>query len=82
MPANMTKIGEDGRIVIPAVFRKKMGLKPGDELIILLEEDGIRLLTPQQGIKRAQALVRQYVPEGKSLVDELIQERRKESLNG
>ena len=32
-----------------------------------------------QAIRRAQALVRRYVPAGRSLVDELIAERRAES---
>ena len=33
-------------------------------------------MTPRQAIKQAQALVRGHVPEGHSLVDELIAERR------
>lgn len=30
-------------------------------------------------MKRAQAIIRQFVPEGVSLVDELIEERRREA---
>jgi hypothetical protein len=36
------------------------------------------VVTPQEGIRRAQALVRSYVPEGRKLSDELIEERRQE----
>lgn len=40
------------------------------------EEVRIHLLTPDAGIRRAQSLVRFYIPEGRSLSDELIEERR------
>ena len=33
----------------------------------------------QAAIRRAQALVRSYIPEGRSLADELIEERKGES---
>ena len=42
------------------------------------EEVKAHLLTPSTGIRRAQALVRSYIPEGRRLSDELIEERRKE----
>ena len=73
------KLGESGRLVIPASCRKALGLKPGDEVILLLEEGEVRLLTPQRAVQRAQALVRRYVPQGRSLVEELLRERRKEA---
>ncbi|GAA6616220.1 hypothetical protein NUACC26_020200 [Scytonema sp. NUACC26] len=40
----------------------------------------VRICTLKQAIKRAQEIVRRYVPEGRSLSDELITERRQESL--
>ena len=56
-----------------------MGVGVGDELVLVLEDEGVRLLTPRQAVKRAQVLVRKYVPAGASLADELIEERRKET---
>lgn len=75
----MTKLGEGGRLVIPAEYRKAMGVDTGDELVLILEENSLRVLTPKEGIRRAQALVRSYIPEGRLLSDELIEDRRKES---
>jgi AbrB family looped-hinge helix DNA binding protein len=75
----LTKMGEGGRLVIPAEYRKALGVKPGDELVLVLEENSLRVLTPREGIRRAQALVRAYVPEGVRLSDELIEERRREA---
>ena len=72
----LTKMEEGGRLVIPAEYRKALGVKPGDELVLVLEENSLRVLTPREGIRRAQALVRAYVPEGIRLSDELIEDRR------
>jgi AbrB family looped-hinge helix DNA binding protein len=75
----MTKIGEGGRVVIPAEYRKALEMEVGDMVILLLEEGAIRLLTPHESIRRAQAAIRSYIPEGSNLADELIAERRRES---
>ncbi|MGH2355402.1 MAG: AbrB/MazE/SpoVT family DNA-binding domain-containing protein [Chloroflexota bacterium] len=79
MNAIRTKMGAGGRIVIPAEYRKAMGIEPGDPVTIYLDEDGLRVLTTEQAVRRAQQIVRRYVPEGVSLVDELIAERRAEA---
>jgi AbrB family looped-hinge helix DNA binding protein len=78
----VTRVSEDGRVVIPAEYRKALGLKPGDEVVLLLEEGGIRILTPHEAARRAQALVRSYIPAGRKLADELISERRQEAWRG
>lgn len=74
-----TRISQDGRLVIPAAYRKALGLKPGDEVVLVLDEGELRVLGARQAIARAQALVRRYVPEGRPLSQELIQERREEA---
>ena len=42
-------------------------------------EGGLVLETREQGLKRARALVRKYVPEGALLSEELMAERREEA---
>ena len=71
-----TRIGLGGRIVIPSAYRRQLGLKVRDEVILVLEGDEIRVLTPAQAIKQEQALVRRHVPAGSRLADELIAERQ------
>ena len=66
-------------MVLPAEFRKAMGLEPGDEVILVLDEQGIRILSVEQAVSRAQALVRRYIGPGKELSGELIEQRRRES---
>ena len=75
-----TKMGQGGRVVIPGAYRRRLGLRSGDEIILHLDDEGLHLYTPAQAVARAQALVRRYVPEGRSLSDELISERREEAV--
>ena len=70
-----TKLAEGGRIVIPAEYRQALGLHVGDELILRLENGEVRIFTTRQAIRRAQELVRRYIPQNRSLADELIAER-------
>jgi len=74
-----TKIAAGGRVVIPAAYRKALGIKPGDEVAIFLEGDEIRLAGTRQVVKRAQNTVRKYVAGVRRLSDELIKERRAEA---
>lgn len=73
------KMSEGGRVVIPAAIRKALELKEGDTVLWELVDGGARLTTRRERLRRAQELVRRYVPEGVSLVDELIAERRAEA---
>lgn len=74
-------IAEGGRIVIPADYRRALGLKVGDEVILRMADGEVHILTRRQAIKKAQALVRKHVSGRKSLVRELIRERRGEAAN-
>jgi AbrB family looped-hinge helix DNA binding protein len=82
MSESRTRLGKAGRVVVPAPYRKRLGLRPGDELILLEEEDGLRILTPAQAVRRARSLVRKHVRRGRSIVRELIEERRQETRRG
>jgi AbrB family looped-hinge helix DNA binding protein len=70
------RVNENGRIVIPASYRKALGLKVGDEVILRMEDDELRITTMKRRLERAQRRIRQYVKPGVSLADELIAERR------
>jgi hypothetical protein len=60
-------------------MREYPGAKPGDSLIVTESDGEIRMISIDSGIRKAQALIAQYVPPGISLVDELIAERRAEA---
>jgi antitoxin PrlF len=75
----LTKIEEDGKVAIPAEYREALGLTKDSELMMVLENGELRLLTREQAIRKAQGIVRHYVPEGRLLSEELIAERRAEA---
>jgi AbrB family looped-hinge helix DNA binding protein len=75
-PETRMKVNENGRVVIPASFRKALGINIGDEVVLRIEEDELRISTLRKRIERAQRLVRRHVKPGTSLADELIAERR------
>jgi AbrB family looped-hinge helix DNA binding protein len=76
-----TRVAEGGRIVLPAQYRRALGIQVGDEIVLRLEGDELRLLTLRQAIRDAQELIGRYVPAERSLVDELIEERRREAAD-
>jgi AbrB family looped-hinge helix DNA binding protein len=75
------RVNENGRVVIPASFRKALGINIGDEVVLRMEDDELRITTLKRRIERAQRLVRKHVKRGTSLVDELIAERRETARN-
>jgi len=70
------RVNENGRVVIPASYRKALGIKAGDKVILRMEDGELRITTMKRRLERAQRRVRQYVKPGVSLADELIAERR------
>ena len=80
METVVAKLGQGGRIVLPAQFRKALGVNTGDDLILSLRDGEVRIFTRKQAIRRAQGMLKHLAP-GRSLVDELIAERRAEAAN-
>lgn len=70
------RINENGRVVIPASFRRDLGIKAGDTVVLRIENDELRIITLQQRLAKAQRWMRKHVAPGRSLADELIAERR------
>jgi len=75
---NKVKVGPDGKIVLPTAVCRALRLNEGDVLFVSTEEGEIHLMTKPAAVRRAQAMVRQFVPAGVSLVEELLEDRRRE----
>jgi AbrB family looped-hinge helix DNA binding protein len=73
------RVLEGGRVVIPARFRRALGIAPGDMLFVEMQEGELRLATRRQSLARAKELARPFLPKDRSLADELIAERRAEA---
>jgi bifunctional DNA-binding transcriptional regulator/antitoxin component of YhaV-PrlF toxin-antitoxin module len=76
--SNRVRLGPKGQLVLPDTIVKALGLKEGATLLATVEDEEIRLMTISTAVRKAQAIVRQFVPEGVSLVDELLEDRRRE----
>ena len=73
------KLNENGRLVIPSAYRKALGLRPGDEVLIRLEDDELRISSVRGALARARRMIRQHIPSGKDLTQGLIRDRRREA---
>lgn len=76
-----TKVTQGGRIVIPAEMRRRLGIEVGEDVNIALDGESLTILTQKESIRRAQALVDKFVPKSALLVDELIEDRRREAAD-
>ena len=74
------RISDSGRIVIPAIFRKALGIEPGNELVLELEDQTLKLRTRAEGVRRAKSIAAKYA-DGPSAADELVAERRREAAD-
>lgn len=73
-------LDSQGRMLLPAWWRRREGVNPSTELCVAVTEEGALVVeTREQGLRRAKALLRKYIPEGVSLADELIAGRRAEA---
>lgn len=79
IPKTVVRVAEGGRIVIPAAARKALGIEPGDEVFVSLEDDSLRIRSRKQALRRIQDLLAKRGRPGVSLSEELIRERREEA---
>jgi AbrB family looped-hinge helix DNA binding protein len=70
------RIGEKGRIIIPAALREALGMVTGEMLDLVVEDGELRMATRRERLRRAQEWARKAIPSGVSLADELNAERR------
>ncbi|TNC07291.1 AbrB/MazE/SpoVT family DNA-binding domain-containing protein [Methylobacterium terricola] len=78
MASHSATIHEGGRMVVPADLLRELGLQDGDTVVIEMIEGMLRSRSRDAVITEIQALARGFVPEGVSVVEELIAERRAE----
>lgn len=73
------RLDRSGRVLLPAEFRKVLGLRPGDELIVELGEGELRVLGLSEAVRRLQRFVKERVRVDGLLSERLIAERRAEA---
>lgn len=79
MTQEWVKIQEDGRILIPAEIRKEIKVKPGEKLLLSTDDGELKILSKMSALEQARSFFAHYIKDGSGLIDELIDERRKEA---
>ncbi len=74
-------LGQQGRLVIPAEVRTALGLSPGDRLHLHVSGHRLVLERQQDAAEELRGLAA-GVPRSRSLVDELLAERRTAAASG
>jgi len=72
-------LGRQGRIVIPAEVRSALGLTAGDKLHLHVAGQRLVLERPHDAVTALRGLAAN-VSSNRSLVDELLEERRREAV--
>jgi AbrB family looped-hinge helix DNA binding protein len=74
-----SKVTSGGRVVLPVEARTALGLKDGDPVRVRLENGELAIVPLSEIVRDIQTRWRRYIPEDRSLVDELIADRRSEA---
>lgn len=70
---NVLSVGRKGRVVIPVDIRRRLGIDEGSELVAMLEQDGVLLLSREAVKRRLRGM---FAGVKVSMADELIRDRR------
>ncbi len=68
------RVGDRGRVVLPAALREELGLRQGDVLSVTLEDGQLVASTPRAALERVRARIR-----GTGVVEELLDDRRRQT---
>ncbi|KAB2876028.1 MAG: hypothetical protein F9K43_01765 [Bauldia sp.] len=66
-----------GRLQVPPDLLRAGGIAGDESVYVRAGADGIEILSRRAALKRAHEIAKRFVPDGASLVEELIAERRR-----
>ena len=72
-------VDTSGRMVIPSKLRQELGVEGGGELMVVLENGRLQMFSKAAGRLAARKAVRELIPDGASLADELSADRSQEA---
>lgn len=76
----LVQVAENGRMNLPADVRRALGLNGAGRIILTQDENGVLLTTADHALKRVRALAAPFKQDGRSVVDELLADRREDAL--
>ncbi len=77
-----SQIESDGRVKLPPQVLEELDLEAGHDLEFRVQGGSVRILPSlSERVRRVQEKMKKYIQPGRSVVDELIAERRLEAEN-
>lgn len=73
------RVSEGRRVVLPAAACRELDIDVGDTVVVRVAGGDVRLQSLSSVVDRFRKKLRRKVPSSRSLVDELIAERRAEA---
>ena len=79
METYTTRLERSGRILIPAAVRRQLGLSEGSQVLVKVEDSGaLQVISRSQALAKVRREIREYIPAGVDLAEQLIWDRRTE----
>ena len=75
------KVSKGGKIAIPAICKKALNISDGDELLFDIHDNQVVISPIKFTLQEVRKLLKEHNTSNRSLVDELIQERKQELKN-
>jgi len=73
------KVDNQGRITLPANWRREQKVEAGIEVVVTCDDHGLFVQTKQQALHEAQAIIAKYPKPAESAVAQLLAQRRQEA---
>lgn len=73
-------LSTNGRVVLPLEVRKRMGLKPGDRLVVIGEDDTATLMTPKGYAESLRGAARGAYGRSRAEIDAYVRRERRTRL--
>lgn len=75
----VVRVDAQGRLLVPKELRDAIDMRPNENVTLLVEDGELVVLTVTAATRRIREIAAPYATPGRSLVDELIAERRAEA---
>jgi len=75
--ARQVRLSTKGQVVLPLDVRKRMGLKPGDRLVVVGEDDMATLMTPKRYAESLRGTGRGIYGKSRAEIDAYVRRERR-----
>ena len=73
------KMGDGGRVIIPAVIRKSMKVNSGDNIMFYYKDGELKILNPKETIEKIRAKAQKLKKIGENVTDDFLKSRKEYS---